>query len=114
MRTRLSKNYLGFIKHVRESSKPVLKQLYGLASSDVRTVTGCNLRNILLLTSKLHVDKLDPREVDTIKYHKIEEDEKWRVSLVIELVNLKHGDLIAPEGWTTDKLNMIFNLACTQ
>ena len=62
----------------------------------------------------MDVDELDPRVVDTIKYPKIEEDEEWRVSLVIELVNINHGDLIAPEGWTTDELNMILNLACTQ
>ena len=65
-KSRLMKSYLSFIKRVRESSKPVLRQLYQLVCSDVRTVTGSNLRNILLLTDKLKVDELEPCMVDNI------------------------------------------------
>ena len=36
-------------------------------------MTGSNLRNILLLTDKLHVEDLEPSLVDNIMYHKIEE-----------------------------------------
>ena len=50
MKIKLMRNYLGFIKRIKDSSKTVVKQLYMLASSDVRTVTGSYLRNILLLT----------------------------------------------------------------
>ena len=70
-----------------------------MASADVRTVTGQNLRNILLLTNKLHVDQLDPSIVSTLEYHKKDEQETWRTSLVKELVDLKHGDLVNPYGW---------------
>ena len=60
MKIKLIKNYLGFIKRARESPKYVLRQLYQLASRDVRTVTGSNLRNILMLTNTLKMDNLDP------------------------------------------------------
>ena len=60
MKMKILKNYLSFIQQVKKSTKHVLRQLYSLASNDVRTVTGQNLRNILLLTNKLHVDQLDP------------------------------------------------------
>ena len=45
-KTKLLKGYMGFIKRVRNSSKPVHRQLYTLASRDAWTVTGYNLRNI--------------------------------------------------------------------
>ena len=114
MRTRLLRNYLGFIKRIRNSSKPVLRLLYSLASSDARTVTGSNLRNILLLTDRLQVDDLEPSLMDTIKYHQIEENESWRVGLVMELLDVQHGDVDLPDEWSEDDLETILNLACTQ
>ena len=54
----MNRGYLGFIERVRKSAKPVLRQLYHLASRDVKTATGTNLRNILMLTDKLQVDDM--------------------------------------------------------
>ena len=114
IKIKMLKNYLSFIKQVRKSPKHVLRQLYGLASADVRTVTGQNLRNILLLTNKLHVDQLDPSLVNTLEYHKVEEQDVWRVNLVKEILDLQHGDLVLPDGWSDDELDTMLNLACTQ
>ena len=63
----LIRNYLNFIQKVRQSSKQVMKQLYNVAKSDVRTTTGCNLRNILLLTDLSSIDDLKPSTVGKIK-----------------------------------------------
>ena len=64
-KTKIMRGYLGFIKRVRNSSKHVLRQLYHLASRYMRNVTGSNLRNILMLTNKVHVDELEPSVLDT-------------------------------------------------
>ena len=113
-KTKLIKSYLSFIKRVRESCKPVLRQLYQLASTDVRTVTGSNLRNILLLTNKTQVDELEPSMVDNIPYHKIEEQDMWKISMVKELMDIKQGDRLAPEGWSLEDLENIMDFVCTQ
>ena len=81
-KTKIMRGYLGFIKRVRNSSKHVLRQLYHLASRDVRTVTGSNLRNILMLTNKVQVDELEPSVVDYMAYHRVEENNTWRVGMV--------------------------------
>ena len=114
MRLKLIRNYLGFIKRVRESPKYVLRQLYDLASCDVRTVTGSNLRNILMLTNQLQVGDLDPSVVDNIQYNTIEENEMWKIGLVKELIEMKHGNIQQPEGWSEDDLEDVLNLICTQ
>ena len=85
-----------------------------IISTDVRTVTGSNLRNILLLTNKLQVDSLEPSMVDTIKYHQIDDREKWRIGIVRELIDLKHGGVHISEEWSEGELDMILDLACTQ
>ena len=113
-KTKMIRGYLGFIGRVRKSDKPVLKQMYYLASRDVRTVTGTNLRNILLLTDKLHVDDLEPSLVDSMTYHRIEEHNIWRVGMIKELIDRKHGELLPPEGWTSQDLETQINFACTQ
>ena len=113
-KTKIIKGYLGFIERVRKSSKPVLKQMYQLASRDVRTVTGMNLRNILMLTDKLHVDDLEPSLVDSMAYHRVEENNTWRVGMIKELIDIKHGELLPPEGWSKDDLEALLDFACTQ
>ena len=80
----------------------------------MRTVTGSNLRNILLLTNKMRVDDLEPSLVDSISYHKLEENDKWRVRMINGLIDIKHGDLLPPEGWSAEDLELIMNFACTQ
>ena len=113
-KTRLMKSYLNFIKRVRESSKPVLRQLYQLVSSDVRTVTGSNLTNILLLTEQVEVDKLEPSMIDNIPYHRIKKEDMWRISMVMELMDIKQGVMLAPEGMSIEDLEHILESVCTQ
>jgi hypothetical protein len=44
----------------------------------------------------------------------MEEQETWKISLVKEILDLKHGNLVLPDGWSDKELNMIQDLACTQ
>ena len=114
LKIKLIRNFLKFILSVKESSKPVLRQLYNLTKDDVRTITGSNLRNILLLTNKLHIDDLHAGLVDSIEYHQIKEEDKWRVGLLKELIDLKHGKMTLPEGWPPGDLETILNFLCTE
>ena len=113
IKLRLIKNYLGFIKRIQKSSKLVLRQLYQLVCTDVRTVTGSNLRNILILTNTANVDDLHPALVDNIKYHEVEVDQMWRIGLVRELLDIKYGNLNLPEGWSEEDLYKIMTDTCT-
>ena len=72
MKLRLIRNYLGFIKRIQKSSKLVLRQLYQLVCTDVRTVTGSNLRNIMIVNNTAYVDDVHPDLVNKIKYHVVE------------------------------------------
>ena len=114
MKIKLIRNYLGFIKRIKTSSKPVLRQLYSLASNDVRTVTGSNLRNILLLTDKTNIEQLQPSSVDSIFYHRVDEKETWRINMMKELIDVKHGNLITPDGWSSEELDLVLKFVCTQ
>ena len=110
----LIRGYLGFIKRIKNSTKPVLKQLYNLASHDTRTVTGSNLRNILMLTNRNNIDQLEPSLVSTIDYHSVEDHNKWRVNMMNELIDIKQGNIILPEGWLTEEVDSLLTFVCTE
>ena len=114
MSTTLMRNFLNFISKIKQSQKPVLRQLYSVVKDDVRTTTGSNLRNILLLTSLSSVDDLKPSIVDQIMYQVISDRDKWRVPLIQEAIDMKNGVVNLPDGWTFDELEEIIDFACTQ
>ena len=113
MKLKVLKNYLTFIKSIRMSAKPVLRQLYHIASSDVRSVTGKNLRNILLLTNKLKVKDLSPSDIKSMEYHPVPENDQWRTALLIDLLNFKHGTFEPPWQMEIDELDNLIHMVCT-
>ena len=112
MKLRILRNYLTFIKRIRTSSKPVLKQLYYFASSDVRSITGRNLRNILLLTNKLVIRDLEPEDIRSLKYNPTPENDRWRIPLLLDLQDIKHGILELPNDIQIDNLHDIMQMIC--
>ena len=109
----LFRNYLNFIEKVKNSSKKVLRQMYTVAKADVRTTTGSNLRNILLLTNLSSIDDLQPSSLDNIRYHEILEEDTWRITLIKEAIDIKCGHTNLPEGWTFEEFEEIINFACS-
>lgn len=110
LRITLSSRLLTFVDRLRKSEKPVLRKMLSIVENDVRTVTGRNLRNTLLLTKKSSVMKLSALDMDIVKYYK--DPEMWQELCVKEILQIKEGELDHPEGWTTEELNLIFNAAC--
>ena len=110
----LIRNYLKFILSIKNSAKPVLRQLYSIAKNDVRTTTGANLRNILLKTTLLNVDDLQPSTVQQIRYKEIKDEDMWRIPIIQEALDMKYGDINPPDGWTIEELDDIWEFACTE
>ena len=112
LRKQLIKRFLSFIESIKNSPKPVMKHLFNMAKQDVRTTTGNNLRNILLMTDLQSIDELKPGMVDKIKYNQVMEEDMWRVGIIREIVDMQNGDKTIPPGWTNTELEEILNFAC--
>ena len=110
----LIRNFLNFINMIKLSSKPILRHLYSIVKSDVRTTTGSNLRNILLQTGLSSVDDLKPGTVQEIKYMKIKDMDMWRIPIIKEAMDIKCGNINPPVGWTREELEEILHVACTE
>ena len=89
----LLKRFLTFIKQIQKSSKKAINSLLESIFYDARSITGSNLRNILLMTGKTDVRDLVPEDVDKMEYHPIPDGEKWKISIVQEIIEQKNGNL---------------------
>ena len=103
--------FISFIGQLKNSSKNVVNQLYNLVKSDARSITGANIRKIKLLTGKSNLSECRTALQD-IPFVPLPDQEKWRISVIKELSDVKFGqsDL---DGFTTNEINEIINFACT-
>ena len=87
LRTVLYAQYLSFIQQVQKSAKIVPKMLLNLIMNDVRSCTGNNLRNIMLLTDKDKVKDILRSDILKVKYHPLPEDQLWKKTLLDKLLD---------------------------
>lgn len=62
----LIKRFLSFIEHMKSSSKIMTKKLFEIVKNDVSSVTGSNLRNIMLMVNKTSIEELNPTDAENI------------------------------------------------
>ena len=112
LKKQLIERYLKFILSIKRSPKSSLHVLLNVAKNDVRSVTGANLRHIMLLCDKNSIDNLTPDDAMHIKYHEPPEEETWRLSVLDELLEVKYGDLTVP-GFDAEEFAMMQSYICT-
>jgi hypothetical protein len=113
MRTLLMTRMMRFVKSLQKSKKLVLRQLIRLTMTNTQSITGRNLRGILLLTKKSRVQDLEEEDVKQIQYHHLEESEQWRIVVIKEVLEMKSGERELPEDWSWQELENVLEVACT-
>jgi len=112
LRATLIKRFLSFTEQIKKSSKVALKNLFNTIKEDTQSVTGNNLRRIMLLVNKNCVDELNASDANNIVYAKIPENEEWRVELVKEITDIKFGEKHL-DNFPQEELNELLKYACT-
>ena len=105
------KRYLNFIGQIKKSRKVALKNMFNTIKYDCLSVTGSNLRNIMLLVGKTNIEDLCPEDHSLVKYNEIPEEQPWRVSVIKEVVDVNWGES-AVDGFSRQELNYILGYAC--
>ena len=83
----LMKRFLSFLSQIKNSDKAAPKVLLECIKCDTRSITGSNLRNILLLTDKDKINDLAVSDIEKMKYHELSENDAWRVDAILELMS---------------------------
>ena len=108
----LISRYLGFMEKIASSKKKAVKMLMETSKKDVRSVTGQNFRNIMLLVGKTSVEAVKKEDAFKIKYYPIDETDSWRIDTIKEIVDVKNG-ILGIEDFEIEELEEILNYLCT-
>ena len=90
----------------------LLKTLKENIKRDTRSVTGSNIRNILLLTGKDSIEEVTASEIEKLKYHEVNKEENWKVDVILELTDVRFKQATI-EGFTDDEIGEILDFVCT-
>ena len=111
IKSTLIKNFLGFVNQVENSSKSVAKDLLSHIKYDVRSTTGSNLRNILLLTDKDSIEELTAIDSRSLTFSKIPDNNEWRIPFLRELLEIRSGNCIL-EQFNQEEISDFINFIC--
>jgi hypothetical protein len=57
--------------------------------NNVKSVTGYNLKRIMLETGKTNVDQLNDVGIENIEYHPVSAEDKWKILVIKECIDVK-------------------------
>ena len=113
MKLVLIKRYIGFIEKIRNSQKTALKMLMMEAMKDVRSVTGSNMRNIMLLLGKSSIESVKLEDLESLTYFRLGNEDRWKIPMIKEIVDIKSGEMEVP-GFELEELNDLLHHLCTE
>ena len=117
--TMLYSRFVSFIQRIRKHPKFPLQFLLNITKDNVMSVTGKNVRKILAETGENDIFKVKVSDLKKeFKFFSIEDDDKWKVAMIEELVNVKQGSaqLEGEDGenmLTTSEINDIISYVST-
>ena len=106
----MARRFVNFVNTIRKSSKVALRSLLKVIEHDTRSVTGHNLRMIWLKSDAAHIHSLKPSDV-SYDYKEFPAEEKFRVNLIKELIEVKQNKLEVP-GFSLDEVDELLQHVC--
>ena len=97
---------LNFITSITNSSKGILNNMLDLIKNDCQSTTGRNLRKLLLLTEKTHIEELRSDDLKNICFYDVPQGEKWKARLAMEILDVRNKTLDI-DNWNTASLDDI-------
>ena len=97
LKVMLFSRFVKFTNAIKKSSKPFVKFLFSVAAADVRSLTGSNMRSILVHTGVQVIPGVTKAaEVKKHTLFMVPEREKWKVPLLHSLLAVRAGDFEIP------------------
>ena len=108
----LIERFLSFLSQISKSNKTIPKHILSSIMNDTRSITGSNIRNILLLTNKYDIYDVTKHDIRNLKYNEPSKEDMWKVDFIQEISLIKSGSLNVTD-FTDDELNDIMEHICT-
>ena len=111
-RTMILKRFLRFTELIMKSEKVALKTVFMMIKRDVNSVTGNNLRKMMLMFGKSDISDLCTDDLDKMKYAPVPSSDEWRINLLNELIDVKFGNSLI-ENLNQEEIDDIIQFVCT-
>ena len=111
LRNTLMARSLSFIHQIEKSSKKTTKLLLNHIKYDARSLTGNNLRKMLLLTNRTNIDQLRRADILNIEYYPLAPEVKWKEPMLCELIECREDNLEIANH-TIEEINDIIDDLC--
>ena len=86
------------IQSIRKSTKPILKMILSAIEHDVRSITGRNMRMIMLECGKNNIRDITIGDFEAVSYHKYDDDdEEWRIEFIKYLLEQRETSTLDDE-----------------
>ena len=108
----LISRFIGFLSQIEKSHKILPKILLQTIRKDCRSVTGSNIRNIVLMSGKDDINQLSQSDIKNMIYMPVAEHDRWKLNIVKELIDVKWGEL-SVEGFEDEDIDVIIEELCT-
>ena len=109
-RTMMNMRFLSFIQSIRNSKKLCLRNLLRSIEYDTRSVTGNNLRRLMLESGMFEIRNLRPKDAE-ITYFGVPKSEEYRVEFIKELIEVKNNEMEVV-GFDDKELDDILSYLC--
>ena len=108
----LLKRLINFKKQVMNCDKNLLKTMFQICEHDSRSITGSNLRKLMLLCDKSSISDIHSSDIDILSYREIPQEEAWRIETIKELIEIKTDpDNLLP-NFPKEEIEEILSLLC--
>ena len=107
----LLKRFLSFRNQVLRSSKTAMKSLFSICEADCRSVTGSNLRKIMLLCQENSIHSLTISDLEQLDYFPVPKNETWRIPVLKELLESRFEENSIP-GFSTEEITDMIHYIC--
>ena len=108
----LVERFLSFLEQITKSRKTFTKHVLKYVKHDVRSVTGSNLRNILLMTNRDNIEEITTHDVKKLKYHEVTQENVWKIDFIKELIAIKNNQA-SLNDFSKEELDVILTNLCT-
>ena len=91
----LHSRYVGFAKSLSSSNKKHIQVLYSLCKDNLSTLTGYNLKNLMLKYDCVNHSILFEKqaEISNTRVNELPQEEFWKVPLLQDLIGIRNEDL---------------------
>ena len=111
LRSILMSRFFAFTQQISKSAKRFPKMLLNLVKSDVRSLTGGNLRHMLRRTEKCSISDLVKRDIQGIRYHPLSDENQWKENLIKELIDINE-EMVVVDEFDNEETTELLHFLC--